>query len=432
PSGPFASYTPITWNTFTTLAASEDVSAISFNWGWGSPAAGVNTSFWSARYDGMLLAPQDGLYIFYVDGVDDGVRLYVDNNPLIDKWLAQPPTSYISDLISLTAGLHPIRVDFAQGPGGASIYLSWSSNTFPKELIDPASSSIGTPSPAPTFTSTPVSCDCPILDVLNKCSQGVIANGIRLASMQDSDAIIALLYRVEDEVLGSTPTGQRYIDLYYENGLEISGILARSPELTEEALAALQLWQPNLQALVDGDGEMAAITSGQVESVQDFLDHLSTLGSSALQQTIAGERARRPLESMSGMTMDEAWSYLNGYQIEWLPPLNTKNPYSAQQGKVVPVEFTLTDMNGEFVEDPSIELRVLDASGNVVMISTGISKNPAQGITIQGHPQGAAPKYHYNLDTSGLPKGNYTVQVFYNSTAPQEASVWQITIVGKK
>jgi len=58
---------------------------INFTWNTNSPAPGVNSVFWSARYEGILLVPQEGTYTFYLDYLDDGGRLYVDGNRLINK-----------------------------------------------------------------------------------------------------------------------------------------------------------------------------------------------------------------------------------------------------------------------------------------------------------------------------------------------------------
>lgn len=52
-------------------------------------------------------------------------------------------------------------------------------------------------------------------------------------------------------------------------------ILANAP-LRAEAVAAVELWQPNLASLVDGDGS-ARITQTQVEAFESFLMNLSAV-----------------------------------------------------------------------------------------------------------------------------------------------------------
>ena len=278
----------------------------------------------------------------------------------------------------------------------------------------------------------------------NKCPVIVNLNsGAKLASLSQKfifaannfDRIAnqaALLYRVRDELLNTSAEGRRYITLYYAHSAEIAAIMDAHVDLAEQGMNVIDALTPNLQALLDGQGNSVTITAEQVQQTQAFLDALLPYASPTLQQTITDERARRPLEEMTDKTMSQAWNSLNGYQLAWLPPINTANPYSAQQGRVIPVEFTLADKDGSFVEDLSVTVRVVDSSGKVVIAPVGISNNPTQGVNIQGRPQGAAPKYHYNLDTSGLPQGIYTLQVLYNSSPPQTPASWQITIVGKK
>jgi hypothetical protein len=182
----------------------------------------------------------------------------------------------------------------------------------------PVPTSTGTtPTPQPTATLNPCSDPCTLECIrswLGISSNNTAANFHPVSySIQQALFDIQLFHRVEDEILSQTPQGQHYIDLYYGHGTEISEILRNNSELRDEAIATLQLWESNLQALVDGNGNTATITSGQVQAIQDFLDHLSALGSPSLQQTIASERANTPLEAAIGMPMDEAWIHLNGF-----------------------------------------------------------------------------------------------------------------------
>jgi hypothetical protein len=138
---------------------------------------------------------------------------------------------------------------------------------------------------------------------------------------------IQLFHRVEDEILSQTPQGQNYIDLYYGHGLEISEILRNDASLIDEAIATLQLWEPNLQALVDGQGGDKIISSGQVQAVQTFLDHLYAAGSIELRQTIDAERAANPLEQTIGLNMVQASSYFIDFQgPPTITPTNTLTP----------------------------------------------------------------------------------------------------------
>jgi hypothetical protein len=98
------------------------------------------------------------------------------------------------------------------------------------------------------------------------------------------------------------------------------------------------------------------------------------------------------------------------YSFEWLPPLSIADPYATRAGSTLPVKFKVRDLAGKTVQDASVELRLLDASGNTVAGPFFSASNPNQGVKIQGDGQ-----YHHNLRTTGLAPGTYTLQVTFNS-----------------
>lgn len=118
---------------------------------------------------------------------------------------------------------------------------------------------------------------------------------------------LALFYQVRDEILQATPVGQHYTDLYYRHGSEIVTMFASDETLRTEMLTTLEMWEPTLRALVEGDGAMVVITEAQVQALDTVLKRLAADVSAALQQTIAAERAALPdLSTFIGLTMDEA------------------------------------------------------------------------------------------------------------------------------
>jgi len=85
--------------------------AINFDWGYNRPAEGMPTSLWSARWTRLAFFEQC-TYRFHA-AVDDGVRVYVDGQVLIDAWHDASGTEYIADK-ALTAGKHELRVEYYQ------------------------------------------------------------------------------------------------------------------------------------------------------------------------------------------------------------------------------------------------------------------------------------------------------------------------------
>lgn len=98
-------------------------SAIAFNWAGGSPAAGVifpNT--FSARWTRTLDLPA-GRYRFTVK-VDDGARLWVNGQLVIDQWREQSLSTFTAD-IDLAGGATMLRMEYFEQSGGAQAYLTW-------------------------------------------------------------------------------------------------------------------------------------------------------------------------------------------------------------------------------------------------------------------------------------------------------------------
>lgn len=230
-----------------------------------------------------------------------------------------------------------------------------------------------------------------------------------------------LLYRVRDELLNTTSEGQRLSDLYYTYIPNIVQVLIANPELSDSSFETMNLFTPSLQALVDGEGDTVTITAEQVEGLQSFLDALIQYGDEDLQSIISSELEKHPLENMVGLTMNEAWSQINGYEFEWLQPIGDANPYTTKQGSTLPIKFSLTDSEGNFVEDETVYLQITDMNGNVLLGPIYVSNNPNDGIKIQGN------QYHYNFKTKDLPIGSYNLEVFYNNETQSEIKTINLT-----
>jgi CSLREA domain-containing protein len=139
---PYALNEPITWHTFTNYAASRYNRKIDFSTGSNPPVPGINGTFWSAKWIGKLYVADSGNYTFYLTGLDDGGRIYIDkiadgDTPILESWLVQGPTDYTSEPIYLEAGRHDFRVDYAQGPANmAQLTLEWASPSMSRRVIE--------------------------------------------------------------------------------------------------------------------------------------------------------------------------------------------------------------------------------------------------------------------------------------------------------
>jgi uncharacterized protein YraI len=96
--------------------------AVVFNWGPYSPGPGIPSNNWSARWV-TIQYMNAGTYRFTVTA-DDGVRVFIDGQQILDKWQVQAPTTYYVN-VQVVAGNHAIQVDYFQGAGDASVSIWW-------------------------------------------------------------------------------------------------------------------------------------------------------------------------------------------------------------------------------------------------------------------------------------------------------------------
>lgn len=99
-------------------AHAECVAEIDYNWGDFSPHPLVNVEGFSARYTGNIVTAA-GERTFYVSA-DDGVRLWVDDELLIDRWYEQAGPTYWATR-TLAAGEHSIRIEYYENTVSASL-----------------------------------------------------------------------------------------------------------------------------------------------------------------------------------------------------------------------------------------------------------------------------------------------------------------------
>jgi beta-glucosidase len=107
-----------------TPVATRNDPNVDFNWNGQSPQSGVNATQWSAKWTGTLVPPTTGTYTFSLTS-DDGSRLFVNGQQVIDNWRDQAANTETAT-VSLTAGQSAsIEVDYYQDGGGSSVTLGW-------------------------------------------------------------------------------------------------------------------------------------------------------------------------------------------------------------------------------------------------------------------------------------------------------------------
>ena len=101
-----------------TSVLTEEVPEINFDWKKNAPAAGVPADGFSARYT-KTVAFKNGVYDFTLSG-DDGVRLLIDGEEIINGWRNQAYWTYNTQQV-MTEGEKQIVVEYYENKNRASL-----------------------------------------------------------------------------------------------------------------------------------------------------------------------------------------------------------------------------------------------------------------------------------------------------------------------
>jgi hypothetical protein len=171
-------------DTLSTLAlARTDSYPLAFDWGSGSPDPAVPVDHFSARWQGNF-SFNAGSYTFTTT-VDDGARLYVDGQLVLDKWINEPATTYTVTR-TMTAGTHAIRLDYYEAYAGATAKLSWTGG------------SVAAPGSDTTAPSAPKG--------LGSYSVGQTSFGVKWASSTDNVGVVGYRVLVNGTVVAKVTT----------------------------------------------------------------------------------------------------------------------------------------------------------------------------------------------------------------------------------
>lgn len=122
---------------FGRKAFEKRVGQINYVWidhTYGGPTLTNRVGFYAIHFQGMIVPEQSGTYTFHARG-DDGVRLWVDNEHIVNDWEAHPSLEF-SGQIDLEAGVPvPISFHYFQRMMGSMCALSWTPPGGQKEII---------------------------------------------------------------------------------------------------------------------------------------------------------------------------------------------------------------------------------------------------------------------------------------------------------
>jgi hypothetical protein len=121
---------------FEELALTRTDPQIDFNWGTGAPDPAVGVDNFSVRWVAELEAAFSDTYTLSAQS-DDGVRVWLDGELIIDSWVDQSATWSEGQPIELTAGeRHILEMAYYENGGDAVARLHWASPTQPRRAVD--------------------------------------------------------------------------------------------------------------------------------------------------------------------------------------------------------------------------------------------------------------------------------------------------------
>ena len=88
----------------------------------------------SVEWNGFIIPEYSAEYTFYIVA-DDGVRLWIDEKMIIDKWIPQAPTEWSGKVKLIANKKYTIKIDYFENTGGETLILGWECAHFKKCLI---------------------------------------------------------------------------------------------------------------------------------------------------------------------------------------------------------------------------------------------------------------------------------------------------------
>ncbi|HEX2748225.1 MAG TPA: N-acetylmuramoyl-L-alanine amidase [Verrucomicrobiales bacterium] len=122
---------------FTALRRARIDAGINFAWGTGSPSSTMQADTFSVRWTGQVEPRYSQTCTFHVRA-DDGVRLWVNGQLLIDRWTNQGLAEWSGSIALIAGTRYDLKMDYVENTGDATAELRWSAPSQVKEIV-PAS-----------------------------------------------------------------------------------------------------------------------------------------------------------------------------------------------------------------------------------------------------------------------------------------------------
>jgi hypothetical protein len=107
---------------------------VNFNWNTNSPDPSIPTNNYTVKWTGLVQPLFSEPYTFSAT-TDDGTRLWINGQEIINAWSAQSPTTWSGTINLQAQQLYAVEMDYFQAGGGALAQLGWSSPSTAPAII---------------------------------------------------------------------------------------------------------------------------------------------------------------------------------------------------------------------------------------------------------------------------------------------------------
>jgi hypothetical protein len=118
----------------TSLGLTKVDPTINFIWVTGSPNSTIPVNNFSVRWTGFITPPASGTYTF-ITRTDDGVRLWIDNKLLINRWRDQRASDATGTINLVKGQRYSLKMEYYESWGEASAQLMWQGPSISKQIV---------------------------------------------------------------------------------------------------------------------------------------------------------------------------------------------------------------------------------------------------------------------------------------------------------
>jgi hypothetical protein len=139
---------------FTGSSVTRVDATVDFNWQTAAPHAAINGDHFSVRWTGKIQPKFSETYTMYVTG-DDGARLWVNGQLVIDAWLPDTTFTHAGRINFQGGQLYDVKLEYREDTGRSQVKLAWMSPSQAKQTVpttalfaDATAAAAGRPAPS--------------------------------------------------------------------------------------------------------------------------------------------------------------------------------------------------------------------------------------------------------------------------------------------